>query len=443
MAFSDSASADAPCSAAPAPRRGETTVLGDEIYFNYVYGQLELSDSWIPHVRMLRYFRNFSRATLLRIASTEYVNPSYFQQKDKRFAPVNNDFYHLSTGGYGIVFRVEEYVVKFVFEPGSQFHPMDLTSEYTVPRFLYNNLQGDERLLVVRALAMGLNYKIGFLHTLYKRVLHMVLLLARILDGQPLSLAYSRRQVAKLFAERKDSAKFVRLLSYFYPAVIKSNLNVINHFGHMIHFFEHEKRANYTYDRGNIIVFPLARCSAEKVTAANCAEFGFASVVHYVKFLFLQMALLYIKIYELSCHNFIHVDLKPDNILLFDSERELRIHVGERSYVFREPVRSALNDFDFSQVSEIPNKKITASLRVEQNWFYDFHFFAHTLLKVYPELERDAAWGKALGEFLVCCNRNTCEKFRLRVRRLHPISFLVRFVARDLFSDWINGEPRP
>ncbi|QGN68017.1 putative serine/threonine protein kinase [Equine molluscum contagiosum-like virus] len=439
MAFTDSSGSSAGWEPAAGPASEETTILGDELYFNYVYGHLEVNDSWVPHVKMLRYFRNFSRDALLRIANTEYVNPSYFQQRDRRFAPVNHDFYHLSTGGYGIVFRMDEYVVKFVFEPGRQFDPMDLTSEYTVPRFLYNNLQGDEKLLVVRALAMGINFKIGFLHTLYKRVLHMMLLLARILEGRPLSLAYTQRQAARLFQERKDSARFVRLLSYFYPAVIKSNLNVINHFGYMINFFEHEKRANYTYDRGNIIVFPLARCSAEKIGAANAADFGFASVAHYVKFLFLQMALLYIKIYELSCHNFIHVDLKPDNILIFDSDRELCIHVGELTYRFREPIRCTLNDFDFSQVSEIPNKKIKGSLRVEQNWFYDFHFFVHTLLKVYPEIERDAALHQALGEFVVSCNKHTCEKFRLRVKRLHPISFLARFVARDLFSAWING----
>lgn len=434
MDFTDSGSPD---DAAQAPRT-ETTVLGDELYFNYVFGHIDLDGSALPNVRLVRYFRNFKRETLDRIANASYVNPSYFQRSDKRFSPVNDDFYHLSTGGYGIVLQMDKYVIKFVFEPARHYDPMDLTSEYTVPRFLYNNLQGDERLLVVRALAMGLNYRIGFLHALYKRVLHTILLLSRLLDGQPLSLSYTQQQITAIFNRRKGSAKFVKLLSYFYPAVVKSNLNLVNNFTRMVSFFEHEKRANYVYDRGNVIVFPLARFSADKIGADNCREYGFESVSRYVKFMFLQMALLYIKIYELSFSNFIHVDLKPDNILIFDSERTLRIVVGSTTYVFPEQVRCALNDFDFSHASELPNKKAVSSLRVEQNWFYDFHLFVHTLFRVYPEIEADAALSAALGDFIVC-NKNTCDKFRLRVKRMHPIGFLVKFVARDIFSPWING----
>uniref|UniRef100_A0AAU7E255 Serine/threonine-protein kinase n=1 Tax=Rousettus bat poxvirus TaxID=3141933 RepID=A0AAU7E255_9POXV len=434
MDFTDS---DSPEDAAPA-RRTETTVLGDELYFNYVFGHIDLDGGAAPNMRLIRYFRNFTRETLDRIANANYVNPSYFQRSDKRFSPVNDDFYHLSTGGYGIVLQMDKYVVKFVFEPARHYDPMDLTSEYTVPRFLYNNLQGDERLLVVRALAMGLNYKIGFLHTLYKRVSHTILLISRLLDGQPLTLNYTPQQITSVFNRRKGSVKFVKLLSYFYPAVIKSNLNLINNFTRMVNFFENERRASYVYDRGNVIVFPMARFSADKISADNCHEYGFASVPTYVKFMFLQMALLYIKIYELSFSNFIHVDLKPDNILIFDSSRELRITVGDAEYVFREPVLCALNDFDFSHASELPNKKAVHSLRVEQNWFYDFHLFVHTLFRVYPEIESDSALSTALGDFIVC-NKNTCEKFRLRVKRMHPIGFLVKFVARDIFSPWING----
>ncbi|CCD83194.1 serine/threonine protein kinase [Squirrelpox virus] len=417
-----------------------TTVLGDSIYFAYVTSQLNMDQNWSPPVKLLRYFRNFTEEAIARIANGKYVNPSFFQHRDKRFSPVNDDLYHLSTGGYGIVFRLDDYVVKFVFEQGANCNPMDTTTEYTVPRFLYNNLKGDERMLVVCALTMGLNYRIGFLHTLYRRVLHMLLLLLCLLEGRPLSLEFSSKKFIREFVARKDSTRFVRLLSYFYPAVIQSNINVINHFDHMVHFFEHEKRAKYTYDRGNIIVFPLARCSADRVTEASAEEMGFKSVRHFVKFMFLQMALLYIKIYEMpGCDNFIHADLKPDNVLVFDSQSALTIEACGLTYVFKERVRCALNDFDFSQVGTILNKKVKASLRVDHNWYYDFHFFVHTLLRTYPEVEKDPVFHAGLTEFVMCCTKSTCDKFRLRVSIMHPIGFLERFVTRDIFSEWING----
>lgn len=237
-------------------RLSDTVILGDCLYFNNIMSQLDLHQNWAPSVRLLNYFKNFNKETLLKIEENDYINSSFFQQKDKRFYPINDDFYHISTGGYGIVFKIDNYVVKFVFEATKLYSPMETTAEFTVPKFLYNNLKGDEKKLIVCAWAMGLNYKLTFLHTLYKRVLHMLLLLIQTMDGQELSLRYSSKVFLKAFNERKDSIKFVKLLSHFYPAVINSNINVINYFNRMFHFFEHEKRTNYEYERGNIIIFP-------------------------------------------------------------------------------------------------------------------------------------------------------------------------------------------
>ncbi|ABQ43653.1 serine/threonine protein kinase [Tanapox virus] len=418
----------------------ETTILGDDIYFDYVFSQIDVNQNWSPSIRLIKYFKNFNKELLDTIASKEYVNPSFFQQKDKRFYPINDDFYHLSTGGYGIVFKIDKYVVKFVYEPNKNYSPIDTTAEYTIPKFLYLNLKGDEKKLIVCAWAMGLNYKLTFLYDLYKRVLYMLILLLQIMDGEKLDLYnFSHKHFLKSFNDKKDDIKFVKLISYFYPIVIQSNINVINYFSYMFHFFEHEKRSDYLYERGNIIIFPLARCSADKVTEKMAKKLGFCSLVNYIKFLFLQMALLYIKIYELPCcDNFLHVDLKPDNILLFDSDEEICISCNNNVYVFKEKIKSCLNDFDFSQVANITNKKIKNSLKVEHNWYYDFHFFTHTLLKTYPEIKNDVIFNNALEELIMCCNKSICDKFRLKVSILHPISFLEKFVTRDIFSTWIN-----
>ncbi|AAY97240.1 ser/thr kinase [Monkeypox virus] len=420
-------------------RLSDTVILGDCLYFNNIMSQLDLHQNWAPSVRLLNYFKNFNKETLLKIEENDYINSSFFQQKDKRFYPINDDFYHISTGGYGIVFKIDNYVVKFVFEATKLYSPMETTAEFTVPKFLYNNLKGDEKKLIVCAWAMGLNYKLTFLHTLYKRVLHMLLLLIQTMDGQELSLRYSSKVFLKAFNERKDSIKFVKLLSHFYPAVINSNINVINYFNRMFHFFEHEKRTNYEYERGNIIIFPLALYSADKVDTELAIKLGFKSLVQYIKFIFLQMSLLYIKIYELPCcDNFLHADLKPDNILLFDSNEPIIIHLKNKKFVFNERIKSALNDFDFSQVAGIINKKIKNNFKVEHNWYYDFHFFVHTLLKTYPEIEKDIEFSTALEEFIMC-TKTDCDKYRLKVSILHPISFLEKFIMRDIFSDWING----
>ncbi|QEJ79173.1 putative Ser/Thr protein kinase [Goatpox virus] len=421
-----------------------TTVLGDDIYFDYVISQLDIYQSWSPNVRLIRYFKKFTKETLNKIAENEYINPSFFQQKDKRFYPINDDFYHISTGGYGIVFKIDKYVVKFVYEPNKHYSPIETTAEYTIPKFLFNNLKGDEKKLIVCAWAMGVNFKLTFLYNLYKRVLYMILLLIQTMDDQKLSISnFSHKYFLKSFNEKKGDVKFVKLLSYFYPIVIQSNVNVINYFTHMFHFFEHEKRSNYLYDRGNIIIFPLAKFSSDKVNEKMAIELGFKSLVEYIKFIFLQMALLYVKIYELPCcNNFLHVDLKPDNILIFDSEESIKISLNENNYIFNEPIKACLNDFDFSQVANIINKKIKNNIKVEHNWYYDFHFFIHTLLKTYPEIETDKEFYNTLEEFIICCNKNTCDKFRLKISILHPISFLEKIISKkNIFSTWINGKP--
>ncbi len=419
----------------------DTTILGDDIYFNYVMTNLDINQSWHQPAKLLRYFRNFNKESLSRITEGEYVNPSFFQQKDKRFIDINHDFYHISTGGYGIVFRLNDYVVKFVFESNKQFSPDDTTAEYTIPKFLYNNLQGDEKKLLVCALSMGLNYRLSFLYTLYKRVLNLLILLIRYMDGEELTLEFNQKQFLKSFNFKRDNIRFVKLLSYFYPAVVQSNINIINQFGYMVNFFEHKKRTDCVYDRGNILIFPLAKFSADKVTEEIALSLGFKSLIHYVKFLFLQISLLYVKIYELPCcDNFIHADLKPDNILIFDSDHPITIKTNNNkfSYVFNENIKCALNDFDFSQVASLSNKKIKQSLKIDHNWYYDFHFFVHTLIRTYPEIEKDSSFNSALEEFIMCCNKNNCDKFRLKTSILHPICFLEKFISRDIFSPWIN-----
>ncbi|AWU47059.1 Ser/Thr kinase [Sea otter poxvirus] len=418
----------------------DTTVLGDDIYLNYIISQVDVNQSWAPPIRLVRYFRNFSKDSLYRIAEGDYVNPSYFQIKDTRFLALNDGLYHVATGGYGIVFRLDEYIVKFVFVTKNDIIPTEYASEYTIPRFLYNNLKGDEKAFVVCALSMGLNYQIRFLHSLYRRVLNMLLLLFKVMDGKEPTLDFSPKKFLQQFNEKKNDIKFVKLISHFYTTIVQSNINLINHFGHLVHFFEHEKRACFEYDKGNIIVFPLARCSADQITKDNVSDFGFKSIILYVKFLFLQVSLFYIKVYELpGCDNFIHADLKPDNILIFDAKKDIRIFVGKKTYFFNEPITCAINDFDFSQVCQIKNKKIKGSIKEPQNWFYDFHFFVHTLLRAYPDIYTDKVFSSALEEFIMCCTKTTCEKYRLKIPITHSISFLKKFISRDIFSDWING----
>ncbi|AIZ77381.1 putative serine/threonine protein kinase [Parapoxvirus red deer/HL953] len=415
--------------------------LGDEIYLRYVASQVDFAQTWAPPVRLLRYFGNFSKDTIARMARRGYVNRSYFQMTDARFAPTNDDMYHMATGGYGIVFRFDRYVVKFVFEHRNGMSEMDAATEYTVPRFLRSNLKGDAREFVVCALAMGINYRLGFLHSLYRRVLHTLLLLMRAEEGLRPSVEMARKPLLRWFEARKDSEEFVRLISYFYPSAVQSNVNLINNFAHLVHFFEHEKRARYVFDRGAVIVFPLARGSADSVSPAAAAEMGFASHTEFLKFVFLQIALLYLKIYEMpGCGNFLHVDLKPDNVLIFDSSRALSVTAAGATFRFEEPVRAALNDFDFARVAGIDNRKIAGSIRVPQNWFYDFHFFAHTLLRAYPNIAaEDAGFHAALSELTISCSRATCDRFRLRTSATHPIAHLARLVRRDIFSRWINA----
>ncbi|ASC55522.1 protein kinase-like protein [Seal parapoxvirus] len=419
----------------------DSVALGDEIYLRYVASQVDFAQTWAPPVRLLRFFGNFSQETLQRMSERGYVNRSYYQMAHARFSPTNDDMYHMATGGYGIVFRFDRYVVKFVFEHRNGMSELDAATEYTVPRFLRSNLKGDAREFVVCALAMGLNYRLGFLHSLYRRVLHTLLLLMRASEGLRPSIELAKKPLLRWFEARKNSEEFVRLVSYFYPSAVQSNVNLVNNFSHLVHFFEHEKRARYVFDRGAVIVFPLARGSADSVSPDAAVGMGFASHAEFLKFVFLQVALLYLKIYDLpGCANFVHADLKPDNVLIFDSSRALSVVAAGATFCFEEPVRAALNDFDFARVAAVENKKIASSIRVPQNWFYDFHFFAHTLLRAYPHIAaEDPGFHAALSELTLSCSRATCDRFRLRTSAMHPVAHLARLVRRDIFSRWINA----
>ncbi|QGM48770.1 MPPV-146 putative serine/threonine protein kinase [Magpiepox virus 2] len=416
----------------------KTIVLGDTIQFQFIYEHIG-NYQQLPKIKISKYFKEkISLDTLKRIAENDSIDHSYYQLKDKHFIPLNNVFYHLSTGGYGIVFKIGKYVVKFVFEDTSKkYDPMEVTSEFTVPRFLYNNLKGDERKLIVCAIAMGLNFKINFLRTIYYNTINLLSALFSILEREPIKEKYSHKKVLSYFTKYKNTKDFIKIISQFYPFVVSNNINIINNFNYLINFFESTKRANGYFERGNIIIFPLAKFSAEKITPSNCTKYGFVDIVEYTKFMFLQIALLYIKIYELPCNNFVHLDLKPDNILIFDSKDTINIYAGNTHYVFNEPIRCTLNDFDFSQISEIlPNRKTVTAIHREQNWYYDFHFFSHVLFKVYPEINKDSEFTSVLHEFIVC-NKSICENFRLQVNRLPSISFLVNIVSRNIFSKWI------
>ncbi|ARE67723.1 SWPV1-127 [Shearwaterpox virus] len=417
-----------------------TIILGDTIQFQFVYESIDKNHYiQLPKTKISKYFKEkISLDTLIRITKNDSIDPSYYQLKDKHFIPLNNVFYHLSTGGYGIVFKIEKYVVKFVFEDNTKkYTPTEVTSEFTVPRFLYNNLKGDERKLIVCAIAMGLNFKINFLRTIYLNTINLLSAIFSILEGEPIEDKYSYRKVLRYFSKYKQSKDFVKIISQFYPLAVSQTINIINNFNYIVNFFESSKRVNGYFEKGNIIIFPLAKFSAEKITPSNCKNYGFVDIVEYIKFMFLQIALLYIKIYELPCNNFIHLDLKPDNILIFDSKDSINIYVGKIHYRFNESIRCTLNDFDFSQISEIlPNRKAVAAIHKEQNWYYDFHFFSHVLFKVYPEIDKDTEFSSLLNEFTVC-NKSICENFRLQVNRLHPISFLIKVVSRNIFSKWI------
>ncbi|AVD69166.1 ORF047 [Saltwater crocodilepox virus] len=419
------------------------TILGNRLYFDNVYNSLRPSDFYPTKEQMVEYFRkNFTRNSLIKLTRTSALNPSYLQLRDDHFEMTNeNDFYHLSTGGFGIVFRLHQYVVKFMYDfseraPDGEY---ELASEYAIPCFLYKNLAGDERELLVRALAMGLNYDLSFLHRVYKTTVYLILLLYRVLHEKDVNAEYTMREIVTIFNAKKYKLGFMRLVSHFYPLFVRSNVNVINRLNYMINYFENEKRANHRYSRGNIIVFPLARFSADKINERNCAEHGFASLGEYVRFFFLQISLLYVKIYELPVTNFVHLDLKPDNILIFDSDRQLRVTLADGArFAFDEPIRCCLNDFDFSHIDQMPNVRVLRGKHnTHYNWFYDFHFLAHMILHVYPNLPQlDPDLVRGLQEFVFFCNHSTCEKFRLLVQKPYQISFLANFVRGDLFAKW-------
>lgn len=173
------------------------------------------------------------------------------------------------------------------------------------------------------------------------------------------------------------------------------------------------------------------------------------------RMIFLQVSIALLKTKKF---NYVHNDLKPDNVLVFKKNNPYSLVYNNNNFIFMEKYIFKISDFDFSILPDyVENNKIAGTrLSNFKSWFNDIHYFIHKLfiyfnkddieldlpffkklhsLFIYPfcQCEFDKMFGKTL---IKSGNTIICEEGFYYSNKLPEIKILENFILSDFFLKW-------
>lgn len=255
-----------------------------------------------------------------------------------------------------------------------------------------------------------------------------------------------------------DILKYLLEMIYsFKPALKKTNNKITS---------KNNKQNSNINNKGFLILMPLLVGDSmhffinpltKEIDNGRYAVKANSVYPHIFRMLFLQVTLFILKINQMTF--FAHNDLKPDNILVKSQPYSYSLIYKQSYFLFSEGFQFKIADFDFAILPEyLINPKIKNNkLLSNSTWLTDIHYFVHNLFYFldHKDIQDDEVFFRNLHEYFIkpfcqidfnqmkknnyikqkndeiCCNEG-----RLYINKKEDISYLEKFLLKDLFDQW-------
>lgn len=451
-------------------------IVGDSVAWILSYQNLKsvfcLSKNRYDEI-VIKIFRDTSSIKIFKNILDVFVNNLPLSTKNKLFEKDTLESFKLiGIGGYGQVYRINESVcIKLNLQENENYH------EYEIPISLAK-LDSELDLLVLKPRALVKHYIFtGILNVLQIHILIVYVMYCLekdieidIEEAKKKLVTYHILKEYNYLFRRGDqiaSQSYVLYLTiinkYFLP---DERIDLQKYLIHLINSFRDKNDKSKVKTRGFLILMPLANGICTRLTINDKTKQidinGLkASLVHkHVNRMIILQVSLFILIAR-QYDDYVHNDLKPDNVLVFPTECEsYTITYKHRKYLFKEKFIFKIADFDFSVLpNTVPNKKIIGSkLEHIRSWFNDIHYFVHKFFSfISPdEIEADKEFFIALHDkfiFPFCGTPYDKVKRDLLIKKdckehcvngiykadfSLDIKFLSDFISLDYFKEWRN-----
>jgi len=380
---------------------------------------------------------------------------------------INNIFiddylYHIDSGGYGTVFRCNDYYcMKFIM---TNKETLNMEHEYYIP---YN--------LNILLTKYDVNRYINVPLTLLKKfdcsafkwyfLIHaLILIMIKYAIDDDYSFdfldmeLYEYNNIANIYYSLFYNKNFNQIVSFYnyFTYLLKvnfkreyNNIILINKFDRFIHLLRQvqgHKLIQSDPIGATVIILPLAISSApdlllnnDKYPDMKNGNNAISIEPYYVRHMILQILFT---IFVANTNNkFNHNDLKPNNILVFITKPHI-IKYNDYTLKFNEPYLFKLSDFDFSIFNKIENNRIKGTIVSKiSSISNDIIYFFIFIKRFFPSLsEADPTLYKYITSTLSKVPKKDIKyEIYYTGTELFNIEFLENFIFNSgLFSKWIH-----
>lgn len=393
----------------------------------------------------------------------------YFNEINKisDYLELDKYIYHLETGAYGSVFRIDSSLcIKCIYFPiDNQRH------EYLIPLEISNYLLKDKLKSYISFFNIPYmlleNFNLNVIDKYFKLHSFILVFLRLLIDPQfevvnLESAVYKFSEIEKnynyLFKEMESNKilQNYKYVTYLYKKHTKDteNLVLFNRFDSFIEMYklifiktEKEKIINKKKLIGAALIMPLAISTSVNLKLNNnktpdmiYGTYAYKIDKDYYRYLILQ-TLLPILIINKDKFVFSHNDLKPNNILVFYNVNPIIMPYKDKYFNFDKKYIFKITDFDFSNLINVPNKKIVNKPYLNlNNIIYDVYYFFYNIVEIF--FKKSIQHDKELYVFLVTfINKYKHEKNNGAIymgdKKLDVLKFEELLFGSKLFDKWI------
>lgn len=402
----------------------------------------------------------------------EYPETFYFNEINKisDYVELDNYIYHMETGAYGSVFRIDSSLcIKCIYFPiDNQRH------EYLIPLEISNYLIHKKLIPYISFFNIPYmlleNFNLNVIDKYFKLHSFILVILRLLTDTQYVindlgKIVYKFSEIEKnynyLFKDM-DSDKILqnyKFITYLYNKHMDNTKNLVlfNKFDSFIEMYkqifiktEKEKIINKKKLIGAALIMPLAvstsvdlKLNTNSVPDMINGTYAYKIDNDYYRYLIIQ-SLLPILIMNNDNFVFSHNDLKPNNILVFHNVNPVTVPYKDMIFNFDKKYIFKITDFDFSNFITVMNKKISNKSYLKlNNIIYDIYYLFYNIVEIFfrESIKEDVDLYKFLTKFIKTYNHGDNKSaIYMGNKKLNIIEFEKLLFGSRLFDKWIKNE---